>query len=216
MSVVLSQGTQLAIAATYGAVKAMSALTNAVAGVATLEAAHGIIVGDQFEITSGWDRLSGRVVRASVVATNDVTLEGVDTSSTTLYPAGSGVGTIREILTWASITQIDNVSASQPSVDFVDVTTLADQTKKQIPSLDNFPDLTISVLYDPTLSWVATVLAASLANALSAVRMILPNGSKVYANGYWKISSFPQIATGQAVKNTINLTFNSNATQYAS
>lgn len=214
MSVVLSQGTQLAIASAYGASKAMSAITNAVEAVATLEAAHGIIVGDIFEVTSGWDRLSGRVVRAKTVATNDVTLELVDTSSTTYYPAASGVGTIREVTTFTQITQIDNVSASQPSVNFVDVTTLSDQTTKRIPSLDNFPDLTASVLYDPNLSWVPIVLAASLSNSIVAVRLTLANGSKVYANGYIKMSSFPQISTGQAVKNSITLTFNSAATAY--
>ena len=42
MSVSLPNGALIAIAASYGASKNMTALTNANPGVATLEAAHGV------------------------------------------------------------------------------------------------------------------------------------------------------------------------------
>ena len=49
MSVKLPTGTTFAIATAYGASKTMSAVTNANPGVATLEAAHGVVLGDFME-----------------------------------------------------------------------------------------------------------------------------------------------------------------------
>ena len=97
MSVRVPNGSIVAIASGYGASKAMSALSNADPGVATLEASHGIATGEYMEVTSGWGRLSGKVVRAGTVATNSVPLEGIDTTLTSIYPAGGGTGSVREI-----------------------------------------------------------------------------------------------------------------------
>lgn len=215
MAVYLSQGTQLAIAATYGATKTMSAITNATEAVATLEASHGVVADDIIEITSGWDRLNYRVVRADSVNTNDVTLEDINTSSTTFYPTGSGTGSIREIATWTSITQITSISSSNPSTSFADVTTLANQTRQRIPSLEDSPDLTFEVLYDPAATWLTTAYAASDANSLVAIRMTLPSGAVVYVNGYFKISRFPRLGIGEAIKASGTISFVSTPTFYA-
>src|ERR1044071_9930324 len=105
MTAQVSQGSQVAIASTYGSGFTVSAITNASEGVATLSSSHGVTVGDIFELSSGWDLLDKRLARAKAVATNDVTLESIDTSSTNMYPAGQGTGTGREITAWTSITQ---------------------------------------------------------------------------------------------------------------
>ena len=75
MSVTIATGTTFAYASTYGSSANMTAITNASEAVATLGAGHGVVVGDYLEVTSGWDRLTGRIVRAKTVATNDVTFE---------------------------------------------------------------------------------------------------------------------------------------------
>ena len=83
MAITISTGTVAAIASTYGSAVNMTAITNASEAVATLAAAHGVVVGDFLEVTSGWGRLDKRIVRAKTVATNDVTFEGINTTSTT-------------------------------------------------------------------------------------------------------------------------------------
>ncbi len=106
MSVKLPNGAVVAIASGYGASKAMSVLTNANPGVATLAAAHGVVQGDFIEVTSGWSRLDQKIVRAGTVATNDVQLEGIDSTLTSIYPAGAGIGSVREITGWTQLSQI--------------------------------------------------------------------------------------------------------------
>ncbi len=216
MAIELAQGTTIAIASAYGAAKTMSAISNASEAVATLEASHGVLQNDIVEITSGWDRLNGRIARVKTVSTNDVTLELIDTSSTSNYPAGAGTGSVRKISTWTALTQLAGITADTPQIQYIDITTLANQTRQRIPGLDESPNMSIDVFYDPSLSWVAAVLAASDANALAAVRMITPGGRKIYANAYWKMSRFPQISIGDAIKNALSLTFNSIPSSYAS
>lgn len=216
MSITSATGSALAIASAYGASKAMSAITNATEAVATLEASHGIIVGDLFEVTSGWDFLTQTIQRAKTVATNDVTLEGFDTSSTSRFPAGSGTGTIREITAWAGITQIKEITTAGGEQQFEDITTIADFIRKQKPTVRNPVTLTLTVFDDPTLSWYATVKAASVAQAVTALRISLSNGSKIYGNGYWSIQDIPNIASLQSLTAKIDLSFVSIPTRFTS
>jgi Phage tail tube protein, TTP len=216
MSAQISQGTRVAIASTYGSGFTVSAVSNASEAVATLSGSHGIIVGDIFELTSGWDLLDKRLVRAKVVATNDVTLESIDTSSTTQYPAGEGVGTGREITVWTSITQISDFTIEPTTVDFVEITTLANLMHREIPGLESAPKISGKVLYDLSLSWITTVLTASDTNALTGLRLITPNANKIYMNAYWKLSRQPELAIGQAIKQALNMTMVAWPTAYSS
>lgn len=99
MSVKLPNGTTFAIASGYGSPVSVTSLSNASTTVATASA-HGLTEGDFVEVTSGWSRLNGKVVRVGTADTGTFELEGIDTSSTTAYPAGSGIGTVRKISGW--------------------------------------------------------------------------------------------------------------------
>lgn len=209
MTISTSVGLQTAIASAYGVTKNMTAISNAVAAVATLEASHGVVVGDYVEVTSGWDLLSLRIARVSVVATNDVTLEGINTSSTTDYPAGSGTGTVRKISTWTPITQIQGVTPSGGALEYIDTTTVSDRTKKQQPSTRTPVEIKLTTFDDPTLAWYATANSVSESNALAGLRFSFPNGSKLVANGYWSLQTTPNIASGAAL--TADLDFSAAA-----
>ncbi len=134
MAITLSTGTVVAIASTYGTSVSMTAISNASQAVATLAAGHSVVVGDFLEVTSGWDLLNGRIVRVVTVVTNDITFENINTTSTSLYAAGAGTGSIRRITAWTNITQIQNIAPGGGEQQFVDVTTIVDRTQKQIPT----------------------------------------------------------------------------------
>ena len=194
MAITLAVGTVCAIASTYGTSYNITAITNAAEAVATVGAGHGLTAGDYIEITSGWDRLNGRIVRVKTVATNDVTLEGINTTSTTLYPAGSGTGSLREITAWTNISQVTaGISVSGGEINFADVTTITDSIQKQIPTQRSPISITLPVFDDPTLGWYATVAAASDAATATGFRMSFPNGSKLVANGYYSLQKVPTI-----------------------
>jgi hypothetical protein len=215
MAITLAVGTAVSIASTYGAVKAMSAITNATEAVATLESSHGITVGDIMEITSGWDHLNGRIARAKAVNTNDVTLELIDTTSTTNYPAGTGAGSIREITAWTTISQItSDIGTSGGEQKYADVTTLSDRTEKQIPTTRSPTAVTLPVFDDPSLSWYAVVNTAAESAVATAVRMVFPNASRLLANAYWGLQKVPTVSDS-TLRSSISLSFTSEPTRYA-
>jgi hypothetical protein len=195
MAITLSTGTQVAIASTYGAAFAMSAISNAAEAVATLAASHGCVVGDYLEVTSGWDLLTGRIVRVKTVSTNDITFEAIATTSTSNYPAGTGGGSVRRITAWTSITQIQSVDTSGGDLDFADVTTIVDRIKKQVPTTRSPIQIDFTVFDDPALAWYPIVLAASDAAVAVGMRMSFPNGSKLVGNGYYSLQTTPAVGS---------------------
>jgi len=215
MAITLATGTLVAIASTYGSAVNMTAITNASSAVATLAAAHGVIVGDFLEVTSGWDRLNGRIVRVSAVATNDVTLEGINTASTSLYPAGTGIGTIRRITAWTNLSQITaDLGVGGGEQQFADITTLTDRTQKRIPTVRGAVSVTLPFFDDPSLAWYAPVQTASETATATGARMIFPNNSRLVANAYWSLQTVPTIEDS-TLRGSISLSFVADPTRYA-
>ena len=194
----------------------MSAITNATSAVATLEASHGVVLNDFVEITSGWARLNGRIAKATNIATNDVTLGGIDTSSTARYPSGSGAGTVREISTWTTIGQIARaINVSGGEQQFADITTLEDVIDKQIPTRRSPVQVRLPLFFDPALSYVSSVRTASDTAVPTAVRMTFPNGSVLVANAYWSYQEVPTIED-ETLRTSIDLAFVALPTIYTS
>lgn len=104
-------GTTFFIASAYGPMKNTTIVTNATEAVVT-SAAHGYTNGDIVEITSGWGRVNRRNFRIKAVTTDTFALEGQDTTSTTFYPAGSGVGTVRKVTSFVQITSVMSPQSS--------------------------------------------------------------------------------------------------------
>jgi hypothetical protein len=215
MAITLATGTVAAIASTYGTQFTITAITNATEAVATLSASHGVIVGDYLEITSGWDRLNGRVVRAKTVATNDVTLEGINTTSTTNYPTGSGIGTGREITAWTNLSQLTaDLTVGGGDLNFADVTTLTDVIQKQIPTTRSAITMGMPTFFDDSLSWVAAVKAAADAATPTALRLSFPNSNKLVANGYWSYQTVPTV-TDSTLRGRVDVSFSAAPVLYA-
>lgn len=215
MSITLATGTALSIASTYGASVNMTALTNAAEAVATLAAAHGVIVGDFLEVTSGWDLLNARIVRVKTVATNDVTFEGINTVSTTSYPAGTGVGTIRRITAWTTVSQVQSFDTSGGDLNFADITTITDKTQKQVPTTRSAQSLSMTVFDDATLAGQIAVQAASDLSTPAGFRIVFANNSRMVINGYWSINSAPSVAVNAPLTNNITFSGLALATRYA-
>lgn len=100
-------GSTFFIASAFAASKTTTIVTNASEAVVT-SAGHGYSNNDIVEMTSGWGRLNRRNFRIKSVATDTFVLEGADTSSTTFYPAGTGIGSVRKISTFTQITSVMN------------------------------------------------------------------------------------------------------------
>lgn len=104
-------GTTFFIASAYGSSKTTTIASNASEAVIT-SAAHGFSNGDIVEITSGWGRLNKRHWRLKSVTTDTFVLEGADTTNTTFFPSGSGIGSVRKVTTFTQMTTVMNPNSS--------------------------------------------------------------------------------------------------------
>jgi hypothetical protein len=212
--VILPDGTTFDIAASYGSSKTMSAVSNANPGVATLASSHGISAGDIMEMTSGWPRLNGRIVKAGTPSTNDIPLTGIDTTSTSVYPAGSGTGTIREILTWQRLQWVYNPQTQGGDQQFVTHSPMESFDDYQLPSTRSPQSLSFDLGDDPTLPHFALMEAADEARTNIALRANLPNGSILYYNGILTLARTPTLSKGNVMVRRATFSLQGASTRY--
>lgn len=185
MTIRKAQGSTLAIGTAFGATKAISNMTNANPSVFTFEASHGIVVNDIFHlVTSNWSRAQDRVFRASAVATNDVSAEGFNASSTTDYPPGDDTATAREITTWTTISQLFDVAAAGGGFRKREITQWSDTRVKNLPLLADSSTLTFKAFADRQASWFDTLVTVGRSGAVYPYRITGQDGSLEYGAAY--------------------------------
>lgn len=214
MAVAVPNGSIVAIASGYGAVKQMTAVTNANPGVATLEASHGVVTGDYIEVTSGWSRLNGKIVQAGTVATNSVPLLAIDTTLTTIYPTGSGVGSVRKVTGFTQISQILSTSSSGGEQQFVTYQFLEDDQEKRIPTAKSASGLQFSIGDDPTLAGYIIIAAANNDRLPRAIKITLPSGSIILYNAYVSLNPTPSLTVNQINAVTVTLSLLNDPVRY--
>jgi len=210
MSVSLPNGALVAIASGYGAVKTMSDVSNADPGVATLESSHDIITGDIMEVTSTWSRLTGKIVKAGLPTgspANDVPLVGIDTTLTTIYPAGGGAGSIREITGWTQLSQILESTSNGGEQQFLTYQFLEADAQMRIPTFKNAAGLSFKIADDPDLAGYILAAVANDDRLPRAVSITLPDSSVLYYNAYISLNKTPSLSINElmAVEVTLSL-----------
>lgn len=207
MSVSLPNGALVAIASGYGASKTMSAVTNADPGVATFASGHGFASAGIVEITSGWSRLTEKVVKLGTVSGDTAPLVGIDTSLTSIYPSGGGAGSARSITGWTQLSQILTSSSSGGEQQFLEYQFLESDAQKKIPTFKSASGLTFSIADDATQAGYILAAAANDDRLPRAVSITLPSGSVIYYNAYISMNKTPSLSVNElmAVEVTLSL-----------
>ena len=220
MAVYLPNGSKFFIGTAYGTVKTFTAASNAAECELSFAADPGLIAGDYFEITSGWEEINGNVYRVKSAAgagPYTVVIEGLNTTDTDMFVAGGGVGTVREISTWTEITQVEAPSTSGGEQQFVTYQPISANRERRLPSYRSAQGIQLSFFDDPTLAWYADVLAASIDNQNPyAVKFDLKSGAKIVAAGYWSLQKMPSMAANTPMKANIDVALVNDAVRYAS
>lgn len=215
MSVSLPNGSIVAIASGYGVSKTMSALSNANPAEATLEAAHGVTEGEYLEVTSGWSRLTDKIVRAGTVDTNDVLLLGIDSTLTSIFPAGTGIGSVREITGWTQLSQILQSNSQGGEQQFTTYQFLEDDQEKRIPTSKSASGLTLRIADDPTLAGYILASAANDDRLPRAVRITLPSGAVILYNAYISLNKTPSLTVNEVMSVEVTLSLLAEPVRYA-
>jgi len=198
MAVSLPNGVTIALQTAVGSSLTISALTNANPAVAT-STAHGLSNGDIVVITSGWSKLNDRVVRVSGVTANTFNLEGIDTSSTANYPAGSGTGSAKKVTTFTQVAQILECSTSGGEMQFTTYSFLENDFETQLPTQASPMTLSLTIADDPALAGYTALKNAAEARDIRALKVTFPNNATAYYNGYVSFNETPSMTKNQVM-----------------
>lgn len=214
MAVTLPNGALVAIASGYTAALDMTAVSNADPAVSTLEASHGIVDGDFIEVTSAWSRLTDKIVKAGTVSTNDVPLLGIDTTSTSVYPAAGGTGSVRKITGWTQLSQILQSSSNGGEQQFLEYQFLESDAQKRIPTFKSASGLSFSIADDPTLAGYILAAEANDDRLPRAVRITLPSGGVIVYNAYISLNKTPSLTVNEIMACEITLSLLAEPVRY--
>lgn len=215
MAVSLPNGALVAIASGYGSALTVTAVTNANPAVAS-STAHGLADGNFVEVTSGWSRLTDKVVRVDNSAANAFDYEGINSTSTSVYPAGSGTGTVREITGWTQLSQILESSSTGGEQQFLDYQFLEADSAKRIPTFKAPAGLTFRIADDPTLAGYILAKTANDDRLQRAVRVTLPNGAILLYNAYISLAPSPSLTVNEVMSVEVTLSLLNEPVRYAS
>lgn len=207
MSVSLPNGAVVSIASAYAAPITITAVSNANPAVASA-VGHGLANGDIVEVTSGWSRLNSRVARVANVTADTFELEGINTTSANLYPAGGGAGSVRKVSTWQQITQVLEFTTSGGEQQFVTYSFLEEDVEHQIPTVKSASSFAMTIGDDASLPWYGILSDANDDRIPRAVSVVLPSGSAIYYNGYVTLNKTPTLTKNElmGLQGTVSLT----------
>ena len=209
-------GTTFFIASAYAASKTVTVVTNASEAVVT-SAAHGYSNGDIVEITSGWGRRNLRSFRIKSVATDTFVLEGADTTSTTLFPAGSGIGSVRKISTFTQITGVMNPQSSGGDPKTVTYKFVESDVEYSINDGFSATNYTMELDADSIGGAGYTALKALTdVQTYTCLKMVTRSGSLIFQPCTVALNEAVRLQDGQI--NRVNVAFNGSnrLTRYAS
>lgn len=202
----------VAVQSAIAATKTISAITKASEGVVSCTG-NGYSNGDYVLLTiQGMYQLDGVVARVKSAATDAFTLEGIDT---TLFDTFTS-GTAQKLTMGTSLTTATSINASGGDFDFIDITTIHDNVKKQIPGLPSPGTFTMELHWDVADAGLIALKAASDNQAQRAVLFTFANGQKVVFNGYIGASALPTGGAQDVVKTNVVITMFGKPQVYAS
>lgn len=215
MSALFPNGTVFSVSTVLGTALAVSAITNAnpaVASATTPPTDGAILIAK-----SGWTELNERVVRSANASASTFELEGIDTSSTTRYPAGQGAGSVIPVNTWVDLSQVTGVEKTGGEQQFFQWRYVEDRSsrQRQRPTFKNAKVITLTLDYDPALAWYETLREADAVKDTVVLRARLPNGDALYYLVYPSFDADPSMTLDQNMQNTATFSMTSEFTRYA-
>jgi hypothetical protein len=201
MAYFFPEGSSQQFSQTFASAKTITALTNANPAVAT-STAHGYATNDEILLTSGWEDATDSVYKVTVIDANSFSIQGLDTSNTSFFPAGTGTGSAQKMSGWTAIPQVLTISSSGGDARFTDVAPLSKRNAVKIPTGFNATSVTLSLAHDASNANYQTMLGISRTLTKVAFKQVISGGATTYGYGYMNVSEMPKLNNNQV--NTVD------------
>lgn len=206
---------QVGIQSAVGAATPITALSHANPGVATVTGST-IATGEYFRTdVEGMRQIDDRVFRGAAAGPTTLTLEGEDT---TAYDALSGTANNAYEITFGTfMSTVRGLSSSGGEPDFIDVTTIHDTMRKQIPGISSAITYQMENLWDATDTALKALKAFGDQQTLVAIRLAFAGGAgpKVVFLGYVAATLLPTGNAQDVVVTPVTITMFGNPTIYS-
>lgn len=211
-------GTTVSIASAFASALTVSAASNATECVLSMASTSGLANGDIVEVTSGWGRLNKRAARVKSLAANtSITLEGIDTTNTTFFPAGSGAGSVRKVTTFQTIDKITAISSSGGDPITVDYKYLDSDVRYSINDGFNAQSYTLTIDADAIGgAGYAALRSLTEVQTDTILRVTTRSGQVNLVPGTVALNEAVQMNDGQINTVTASINGNNRLTRYAS
>lgn len=206
----------IAPASVIAAAKTTTIVTNAAEAVVT-SAAHGYSNGDIVLLASGWGRLNRRPFRIKSVTTNDFVLEGQDTTNTTFYPSGLGIGSVQKVGSMTQITSVMNPQSNGGDPKTVNYKFVESDVEFSINDGFGATSYTMELDADSIGSAGYTALKAlTEVQTDTVLKMVSRSGALIFQPCTVALNEAVQLQDGQINRVKVSFNGNNRLTRYAS
>lgn len=175
----LSNGTQVFVEGSRGDAIAVTAISNAVTPVLTVADSTGIVAGDYLLFTSSASTLlADKQVRVTAITGTSITVEGIDTSNTTKFPAGL-TGEVVKITAWFEVPCVQDVSTDGGEQQFVNFQCLSDDREQQIPTYKSAVTNTFTFAHEYTNPVYPVLREYDETGVVVAIRLFVPRAQEM-------------------------------------
>mgnify|MGYP003538678172 FL=1 len=201
MAYYFAEGSKIQFTQTMAGAKTITVATNANPCVMT-SVAHGYSTNDEILLTTGWEDATDSVYKITVLTADTFSVTGLDTTNTSFFAVGSGVGTAQKLSGWLDIPQVLTISASGGDARFTDISPLAKRNSIKVPTGFNATSVTLSLGHDAAQANYITMLGIARNLSKVAIKMVISGGAVTYGYGYMSVSETPKLNVNQA--NTVD------------
>jgi hypothetical protein len=196
MAYYFPEGSSIQFTQTFAGAKTITIATNANPAVLT-SVAHGYTTNDEVLFTSGWEDATDSVFKVTVLTADTFSLQGLDSSNTSYFASGAGIGTTQKLSGWTSIPQVLTVNTSGGDARFTTVTPLAKRNAVSIPTGFNATSISMSLAHDAAQAGFITMLGISRNLSKVAIKQVISGGAVTYGYGYLSVAEAPQLNVNQ-------------------
>ncbi|WP_334469550.1 phage tail tube protein [Arsenophonus sp. PmNCSU2021_1] len=132
----ISNGSRVYVANKYADEITMTAATNAVEAVLTVNAIGSIKAGDIVQIDCGWKKMSG-AFKVKEAADTRITLASIDTTDKTVFPDGGAKGSLKKVEAWEAMPQVMTLSTEGGEQQTQEIQFLEDEQAETVDTFKN-------------------------------------------------------------------------------
>jgi hypothetical protein len=202
---------QIAMESARAGAKSISAIALEAAPATVSAASNGYSDGDYVVLdVLGMYQVDDRVFRVDNAAADAFDLEGETTTTYSAFTSGSAY----KVTLGVTLAVLTSLSASGGTANFIDVTTIHDSVKKQIPGVAEAAVYSFEAIWDVSDAGLVALKAASDAKAQKVFKFVFSNGAVMVFQGYVSATLLPVGASQDLVKTNVEITMFGTPTYY--